>query len=149
MSTSAEFSSEYASSDAAHTAPDVAGVGVGELLKNVTTDLSTLVNQEIELAKLEIRQEVKKTATIAGGFAGAGFAGSYVVLFLSLTLMFALATAFSSFTWGALVVAVIWALIGLVLFLRARATAKTLNGKPEVTIETLKEDKEWLQTRKS
>ena len=130
-------------------APDVSQLGVGELLKNVTNDLSTLVNQEIELAKLEIRQEVKKTGTIVGGFAGAGFAGSYVVLFLSLTLMFALATAFSSFTWGALVVAAVWAVVGLVLFVRARATAKTLNAKPEVTVQTLKEDKEWLKTRKS
>lgn len=130
-------------------APDVSQVGVGEILRGVTSDLFKLVNQEIELAKLEVRAEVKKAGTIAGGFAGAGAAGYFAVLFLSLTLMFLLGNAFDSFTWGALVVALVWAAVGALLFLRARATAKTLNPVPENTVQTLKEDKEWLKTRNS
>jgi len=130
-------------------APDVSNVGVGEILRGVTADLSKLVNQEIELAKLEIRQEAKKAGKIAGAFGGAGGAGYFAVLFLSLTLMFLLASAFDSYTWGAFVVFLLWAIVGAVLFLRARALSKTLNPVPETTVQTLKEDKEWLKTRNS
>jgi len=130
-------------------APDVSNVGVGEILRGVTADLSKLVNQEIELAKLEIRQEAKKAGKIAGAFGGAGAAGYFAVLFLSLTLMFLLASAFDSYTWGAFVVFLLWAIVGAVLFLRARALSKTLNPVPETTVQTLKEDKEWLKTRNS
>lgn len=128
---------------------DVSEVGVGDILRSLTNDLSKLVNQEIELAKLEIKQEATKAGKIAGAFAGAGVAGYFAVLFLSLTLMFLLATWFDSYTWAALVVTVLWAVIGAVLFTRARAQAKTLNPVPEETVETLKEDKEWLKTRNS
>jgi len=142
-----------------HTAPevsevaagevDVSEIGVGEILRSLTSDLSKLVNQEIELAKLELKQEATKAGKIVGAFAGAGVAGYFAVLFLSLTLMFLLASWFDSFTWAALVVTVIWAIIGAVLFARARAQAKTLNPVPEETVQTLKEDKEWLKTRNS
>ena len=130
-------------------AVDVSQVGVGEILRGVTGDLSKLVNQEIELAKLEIRAEAKKAGKIAGAFGGAGAAGYFAVLFLSLTLMFLLATAFDSYTWAALVVFVVWAVVGAVLFSRARALSKSLNPVPEQTVASLKEDKEWLKTRNS
>lgn len=128
---------------------DVSQVGVGDILRGVTADLSKLVSQEIELAKLEVKAEAKKAGTIAGAFGGAGAAGYFAVLFLSLTLMFLLAGWFNSLTWAALVVFVVWAAVGAVLFLRARALAKTLNPVPEVTVQTLKEDQEWLKTRNS
>ena len=129
--------------------PDVSDVGVGEILKSLTADVSKLVNQEIALAKLEIQAEVKKVGKIAGGYAGAGAAGLYVILFLSLTLMFLLASALNSYTLGALITALVWAVIGAIAFVIARANQKTLNPVPEQTVQTLKEDKEWLKTRKS
>ena len=135
--------------EVAHGEADVTEVGVGDILRSLTADLSKLVNQEIELAKLELKQEATKAGKIAGAFAGAGVAGYFTILFLSLTLMFLLASWFDSYTWAALVVTVIWAIIGAVLFTRARAQAKTLNPTPETTVQTLKEDKEWLKTRNS
>ena len=129
--------------------PDVSGVGVGEILRGVTSDLGKLVNQEVELAKLEVRQEAKKAGRIAGAFGGAGVAGYFAALFLSLTVMFALAAWFDSLTWAALSVGVLYAIVAAVLIARARAQAKTLNPVPEQTVQTLKEDKEWLKTRNS
>ncbi len=130
-------------------APDVSGVGVGEILRGVTSDLGKLVNQEVELAKLEVRQEAKKAGKIAGAFGGAGVAGYFAALFLSLTVMFALAAWFDSLTWAALAVGVVYAIVAAVLVARARAQAKSLNPVPEQTVQTLKEDKEWLKTRNS
>lgn len=130
-------------------AVDVSQLGVGQILRGVTADLGKLVSQEIELAKVELKAEATKAGRIAGAFGGAGAAGYFAVLFLSLTLMFALASWFDSLTWAALMVFAIWAAIGAVLFRRARVLSKTLNPVPELTVQTLKEDQEWLKTRNS
>lgn len=127
----------------------VAGTSLGEMVKEVTSDLSKLMSQELQLAKLELSQEAKKAGTTAGAFAGAGVAGYFLVLFASLTLMFALRSLFDSYVWAALVVTLLWAIAAAVLYSRARATAKTIHPKPETTVQTLKEDAQWAKTRKS
>ena len=129
--------------------PGISQRSVGEVFGEVTKDLSKLVGQEIELAKTEVRAEAKKAGTIAGGFAGAGAAGYFAVLFLSLAAMFALGAAFDSLGWAALVVFAVWAVIAAVLFVMARKKAQTLNPKPEQTIQTLKEDARWAKTLKN
>ncbi len=131
------------------TSTDVSQHSVGELLKEVVTDLSTLVNQEVELAKAEMKQEAKKAGKTAGAFGGAGAAGYFFALFASLWLMFLLAGFFDSLTWAALVVAVLYGIAAAVLFVKAKATAKTINPKPEQTIDTLKEDAQWARNRSS
>jgi hypothetical protein len=128
---------------------DVTQSSVGELLKEVTRDLSTLVNQEIALAKAEVTQEAKKAGKVAGAFGGAAGAGYFMLLFGSLTVVFLLAGLFDSYTLGALAVTVLYALITAVLALRGRATVKTLHPKPEQTIDSLKEDARWAKTRNS
>ena len=128
---------------------DVSRHSVGELVKEVTQDLTKLFNQELALAKLEVKVEAKKAGKTAGAFGGAGLAAYFAVLFASLTLMFALATLFDGFTWAALVVTVLWAIVGAVLFSRAKKTAAQINPKPEMTVQTLKEDAQWAKTRSS
>ena len=128
---------------------DVSQRSVGELIGEVTSDLSKLLSQEIALAKAEMTVEAKKAGKTAGAFGGAGVAGYFALLFASWTLLFALHALFNSYTWAALVVTLIYAAIGAFLFVRARATAKSINPKPEVTVQTLKEDAQWAKTRKS
>ena len=128
---------------------DVTQHSVGELVKEVTSDLTKLFNQELELAKLEVKVEAKKAGKTAGAFGGAGVAGYFAVLFASLTLMFALGNLFDSLIWGALAVTVLWAIVGAVLFSKAKKTAAQINPKPEMTVQTLKEDAQWAKTRKS
>jgi len=128
---------------------DVTQSSVGELLNEVTRDLSKLFNQEIALVKAEVGQEAKEAGKVAGAFGGAAGAGYFMLLFGSLTLVFLLAGLFDSYTLGALAVTVLYALIAAVLALRGRATVKTLHPKPEQTIESLKEDAQWAKTRNS
>lgn len=125
------------------------GASVGELIKEVTSDLSKLVNQEIALAKAELSLEAKKAGKTAGAFGGAAVAGYFAVLFASLLLMFALRSLFDSYVWASLVVFLLWAVVAAVLFVRARATARSLHPVPEKTVQTLKEDAQWAKTRKS
>ena len=94
-----------------------ATTSLGDLLGDVTKDVSTLMRQEIALAKAEIGDSAKKAGKGAGLLGGAGYAGVMAVLFLSLALMYALSYWFDDLAWAAVVVAVIWAVIGLVLYL--------------------------------
>lgn len=125
---------------------DPADVSVGELVSEVTRDLTTLVRQELELARAEMKEEVAKAGKGAGLLGGAGFAGYLVLLFLSLALMFGL-DAWMPIGWAALIVAVLWAIVTAVLYARGRHSLREVNPKPERTIDTVKEDVEWAKTR--
>src|SRR5215210_4928968 len=70
--------------------PDVEGTSVGQLMGEVARDLSTLMRQELELAKVEVKAEAKKAGAGAGLFGAAGFAGYMVLMFLSIALWWAL-----------------------------------------------------------
>ena len=78
--------SGYHPAGAPHSADEVRNSSLGELMRQVTADLSTLMRQEVELAKAELRQEGKKAGKAAGLFGGAGFGGYMVALFLSIAL---------------------------------------------------------------
>lgn len=116
--------------------PDVEGTSVGQLLGDVSRDLSTLMRQELELAKAELKAEATKAGKGAGMLGGAGYAGHLTVLFLSLALWAALASAIPA-GWAALIVAAIWGVVAAVLFVNGRKQLKTVNPKPERTVETL------------
>lgn len=117
--------------------PDVSQRSFGELMGEVTQDLSTLVRQEVELAKAELREEGKKAGKAAAFFTGAGIAGFLVLLFLSTALWQGLANVMDP-GWAALIVAVLWAAIGGALFVVARGKAREMRGLPR-TAETAKE----------
>jgi hypothetical protein len=110
---------------------------LGELLGDVTRDLSTLMRQEVELAKAELKQSATKAGKGSGMLAGAGVAGHFVLVFLSLGLMFALG-ALMPLGWAALIVAVIWGIIAAVLASIGRKELKQVKGLPQ-TGETLSE----------
>ena len=122
---------------------------VGELISEVTKDLSTLVNQEIELAKTELKLEAGKVGKTAGAFGGAAVTGYFALVFLSWTVVFALHALFDSYTWAALTVGLLYLIAAGVLALRGKKTAQSINPKPDVTVQTLKEDAQWAKTRKS
>jgi hypothetical protein len=119
----------------AHVKADNASLG--ELLGDVTRDLSTLMRQEVELAKAELKQSATKAGKGGGMLAGAGVAGHFVLVFLSLALMFALG-ALMPLGWAAVIVAVIWAIIAAILASIGRKELKQIQGLPQ-TGETLSE----------
>jgi hypothetical protein len=120
------------------THPDVSDASIGELIGEVSRDLSTLMRQELELAKAEIKTEVSKTGKAAGMLGGAGFAGYMVTLFLSIALWWGLENVMDA-GWAALIVAAVWAVIGGVLYATGRKTMRTVNPKPERTVDTVQE----------
>jgi hypothetical protein len=118
--------------------PDVEGTSVGQLIGEVSKDLSTLMRQELELAKAELTAEAKKAGQGAGMFGAAGFAGYMVLIFLSLALMWGLSNVIDT-GWAGLIVAVIWGVIGAVAFVMGRKKFQQVHPKPERTVDTLQQ----------
>ena len=114
-----------------------ANSSLGDLLGEVSRDLSTLIRQEMELAKAEIRQTATRAGKGAGLLGGAGYAGLMAVFFLSIALWWALGYLVGN-AWSAVIVAVIWAIVALVLYLVGRNQLATVKGAPQ-TVETVKE----------
>jgi xanthine/uracil permease len=117
---------------------------LGELFADLSRKTTLLVRQELELAKTEMTEK----ATEAGkniGFLIAGGAVLYMgLLFILAAVAILLATVIPDWL-AALIVGLVVAVIGLVLVQRGRAALKQTTLKPEKTIESLKEDKEWVQ----
>ena len=118
--------------------PDVEGTSVGAIIGEVTKDLSTLMRQELELAKAELKVEAKKAGQGAGMFGAAGFAGYMVLLFLSIALWWALENVMDAGL-AALIVAIVWGVIGAVAFVMGRKKFQQVNPKPERTLDTLQQ----------
>jgi Putative Actinobacterial Holin-X, holin superfamily III len=110
---------------------------LGELLGDVTRDMSTLMRQEVELAKVELKQSATRAGKGSGMLAGAGVAGHFVLVFLSLALWWALG-GLMGLGWSGVVVAIIWGIIGAVLASTGRKQLKAIKGLPQ-TAETLQE----------
>ncbi|SNY49283.1 phage holin family protein [Paractinoplanes atraurantiacus] len=125
-------------------AEEVSETSVGELIGNISNDLSQLFRQEVELAKAEVQQEAKKAGKAAGMLGGAGFAGYLAVLFLSLAAVFALDAVMPA-GWAALIVAAVWGIVGAVLYANGKKKLKNVDPMPRRTVDTLKEDAQWLK----
>ena len=117
---------------------------LGELVANATRDLSSLVHQEIELAKVEIKRDVVAAGKGAGMFGGAGFTGVFALLFLSVSAAYGL-------HWLGVPLGCSFFAIGLLYLIAAAFLALTGKknltkvGPPEKTIESLKDDAAWAK----
>ncbi|HKU10279.1 MAG TPA: phage holin family protein [Sinomonas sp.] len=121
-----------------------ASTSLGDLLSDVTQDLSTLMRQELALAKAEATQSAKRAGRGAGMYGGAGIAGHFTLLFLSLALMWALGATAIGLGWSAVIVAVIWAIIAGILAARAKKDLQSVKGMPR-TADSMKKIPESLK----
>jgi Putative Actinobacterial Holin-X, holin superfamily III len=109
---------------------------VGELFSEVAEDLSTLMHQEVELAKAELRQSATRAGKGAGLLAGAGFGGYMVLLFASIAVWWGIGDAIGH-GWSALIVAAIWLIVAAVLGALGRREISAVPGVPR-TAQTVK-----------
>ena len=110
-----------------------------ELVKDLSTQVSTLVRQELELAKVELTEKGKQAGIGAGMFGGAGVLALYGVGALVATAILALSTAVAGWL-AALIVAVVLFAVGGVLALLGKARAKKASPPMPETVATVKED---------
>jgi Putative Actinobacterial Holin-X, holin superfamily III len=105
---------------------------VGEAFSEVAADLSTLMRQEVELAKAEIRESARRAGKGAGMLAGSGVAGHLAVLFISIAVWWGIGDA-TGHGWSALIVAAAWLIIAAVLGLMGRKEITEISGLPQTT----------------
>jgi hypothetical protein len=120
---------------------------LGDLLSDVSRDMSVLMRQELELAKAEAKESATRAGKGAGMLTGAGIAGHFVLLFLSIALWWGLGLAMdegSGFVWSAIIVAVIWAIIAAILAAVGKKQLKSVQGIPR-TQESVKKIPETLK----
>jgi uncharacterized membrane protein YqjE len=120
---------------------------MGELFKELSGDLSTLVRQELRLAQTELTEKGKKAGLGAGIFGGAGIVSFLALQALTACLIALLSTAMKVWV-AALIIAVVYAAIAAVLALAGKQkVSEATPPVPEQTTDTLKEDVQWAKTR--
>lgn len=118
---------------------------LGDIVGDLTRDFSTLMRDELALAKAEATEQAKHAGKGAGMLGGAAYAGGLVIFFLSYALAWALGYLFDNVAWGAVVVAVIWAIVAAVLYSMGRKALKQVEPMPK-TADSVKHIPEALST---
>lgn len=121
---------------------------LGELIGELTSEFSALVSNHIDLAKAEIKQDVRDAGKAGGMFGGAGVAALLALIMLSSAAAWALAEVMDP-GWAFLVVGVLCAVAAAALALSGKKQIDDMEPGPQATIEEIKEDKQWMQRQTS
>ena len=119
---------------------------LGELFKQLAQDSATLVKQEVSLAKAEMRENLRSATKDAAMIAVGGGLLLVGLLVLTAFLVAAIGDLLDNYWLGALIVGLLFAVIGGLLAKKNLDNLKRDSLGPEQTIQTLKEDKRWLQS---
>ncbi|HLM92933.1 MAG TPA: phage holin family protein [Gaiellaceae bacterium] len=132
-----------------HTENELRERPIGEVAKSLTSDLSLLLRQEIDLAKAEMAEKGRRAAPGLGMFGGAGIVALCAAGALTAFLILVLSTFLPDWA-AALVVGAVLATVAYVLIQQGKERVADVGPPvPEQTIETVKEDVEWAKTRAS
>jgi uncharacterized membrane protein YqjE len=133
---------------AAGTRADVGERSLADLLSQTTQDLSGLLRSEVELAKLELKQEASTAAKAGGMLGAAGVLGHLAVLLALFAAAWGLDAVMPTGL-AFLIVAVVVAIVAFVLYRLGRARLEDATPVAPKTAQTLKEDVEWARQLKS
>jgi len=120
---------------------------LGDLLGRLSNDFGELVSTQVELAKVEIKEEVSKAAKGAGMLGGSAVAGLFTLMMLSFAAAWGLAEAIPE-GFAFLIIGAVWGIGAAVLALMGRERLAQTEAAPE-TRETIKEDVQWAKQLKS
>jgi len=129
---------------ATHDPVDARDRGVGELLKDLAGQTSTLVRQEIKLAQAELTERGKVAGRGAGLMAGAAVAALLGLGALTALLVIALDSAMALWL-AALIVTVLWLIVAAVLAMTGKKSLQASTPPAPQTVETVKEDIQWAK----
>ena len=121
---------------------------VGQLLGDVTRELQALVRKELELARAETKEELQRAGAAGKRFGVAALAGYLAVVMLSFAAAWALAAVMPT-GWAFFAVGVALGMVAAAMALQGRRRLGEFHPVPQETAETLKEDVQWLKSRKS
>jgi uncharacterized membrane protein YqjE len=129
--------------------PVDADQSLSELVSRMTTDVGKLVSTQIELAKVEIKEEVARAGKGVGMVGGGGVLAHLALLMLSFAIGYWLGDAFDNLGAGFFAVALVYAAVAAVLVLKGKEQITSATPIAEQTIETIKEDVEWARQQRT
>ncbi len=120
---------------------------IGELFSKLSTETSTLIRQEMALARAEMTEKGKEAGKGAGLFGGAGAVGLLGAGAITAGIILLLDLAIAAWL-AAIIVGLVYVAVAAVLGLKGRDSIKAATPPvPEQTVDTVKEDVEWAKTR--
>jgi hypothetical protein len=120
---------------------------IGELFSKLSNETSTLIRQEMALARAEMTEKGKEAGKGAGLFGGAGAVGLLGAGALTAGIILLLDLAIAAWL-AASIVGLVYVAIAAVLGLKGRDRIQAATPPvPEQTVDTVKEDVEWAKTR--
>jgi uncharacterized membrane protein YqjE len=127
--------------------PELRDHSIGELVKDLATETSTLVRQEIELAKAELTDRGKRTGKGAAMLGAGAAVGLLALGALTVVLIAALDLAMPTWLAALIVTAVYVAIAGVLIQIGRKQVQEAAPPVPEETIDSVKEDVQWAKTR--
>jgi uncharacterized membrane protein YqjE len=118
-----------------------------ELLSRLSSDFGELVSTQVELAKVEIKEEIAQAGKGAGLLGGGAFVAYLAVILLSFAAAWGLAEIMPE-GFAFLIVGAVYAVVAIVLLRTGREQMRSVQAVPETT-ETLKEDVQWAKRQMS
>ena len=131
------------------TQPIDAEQSLGELFGRMTSDVGQLVSTQVELAKVEIKEEVARAGKGAGMIGGGGVAALLALLLVSFAVAYWIADAVDDTGVGFLIVGLVYAAVAAVLVLKGKQQITSATPIAEQTIEEIKEDVEWARQQRT
>lgn len=119
---------------------------LGDLFGELTTDLGTLMRSELELAKVELKDEAAKAGRAGGLLAGGALAAYLAAILLAFAAAWGLAEVVEP-GWAFLIVGIVVAIVAAALGLAGRDRLARLEPMPHQTMETLQEDARWARAQ--
>ena len=119
---------------------------LGDLIGDLTSEFSSLVSTHVDLAKAEIKQDVRDAGKAGGLFGAAGVAALLALILLSSAAAWGLAEVMAA-GWAFLIVGALWALVAALLAFGGKKQIDDMDPGPQQTLEELKEDKQWLKNQ--
>lgn len=122
--------------------------GLPELISRLTSQSSDLFRKELQLAKTELREEIRKAGKAGGMFGGAAVTGILALLLLSFAAAWALGDLdFLNPALGFLIVGVVYAIVAAVLGMQGKSAAEDIDPSLPETTDSIKEDVQWAKNQ--
>jgi hypothetical protein len=109
-----------------------ANQSIGALFSDVTKDVSLLIRQEVELAKVELRESATSAGKGAGELGAAAVAAHFGLLFVSIAIWWGIGNGIGR-GWAGLIVGAVYLIISAVLAAIGRKDLKAVRGLPQTT----------------
>jgi hypothetical protein len=123
---------------------------LGGLVRGILTDVRQLLREEIALARVEVREQAGRAKIAAASLGAAVVALAFGATFLLIAIAAGIADVFGWPLWaGFLTVALLLSVAGVTMYAVGRRRLRTIQPLPEQTVQTLKENSEWIAKRLS